>query len=155
MSPEEFERLKEQEKAQLREMKRLREQVGEANRKGRLASALEGIAGALSAGDAERDDLTRRLQTSSAQAEARMEVALEAEAERQKAAEAAAELARFEKEQEAARARSTVERLRAELGSAPATPSSTPEPPSGKTLGRSGDAPPPGSDPPAKTFGRT
>ncbi len=154
MSPEEFERLKAQEKAHLREMQRLQAQVADAGRKGRLASALEGIAGALSHGDAERDDLTRRLQTSSAQAEARMEIALEGEAERQKADEAAAELARFEQEQNAARARSTVERLRAELGgpSAAAPPDGGP---TGKTLGRADDARPSGSEPPAKTFGRT
>ena len=165
MSPEEYERIKEQEKAHLREMKRLREQVADAQRKGRLASALGGIAGALSHGDDERGELVRKLQQDTALSEARMEMALEGQAERQQAADAAAERARLEaeaakleKEAEALRARDTVARLRAEMGlDTPASAAGTPPAAEGgKTLGRTptADAPAPGSAPPAKTFGR-
>lgn len=161
MSPEEYARIKEQEKAHLREMKRLREQLSDAQRKGRLASALGSIAGALTEGDDEREALTRKLHQDSARSEARMEVALEGEAARQQAAEDAAararldaEAARLDQEAEAARAQDTVARLRAEMGLEGTSPSPPAPADPGKTLGRAADAPEAGSEPPAKTFGR-
>lgn len=165
MTPEEFERLKEQEKAHLRQLRDLKRQAADAGRMGRMASALEQMSGALTDGDATRNELVDRLSRNAAHTEARMEIALEAQADAERRAAAEAERARFEREQQEARARATLDALRAEMGGAPAsaasTPSATPEAPASaaKTLGRTpppddpGPAPPDG--PPAKTLGRT
>lgn len=167
MTPEEFERLKEQEKAHLRQLRDLKRQAADAGRLGRMASALEQMSGALTDGDATRNELVDRLSRDAAHTEARMEIALEAQADAERRAAAEAERARFEREQQEARARATLDALRAEMGGAPAsapaasTPSATPEalPNAAKTLGRTPppDDPGPASPdgPPAKTLGRT
>jgi len=171
MTPEEFERIKEQEKAHLREMRRLQGLAADAGRKGRLASALESIAGALTHGDDERGALMDRLGRDAAHTEARLDVALEAEAEASARAAQAAEQARFEQEQQQARARATLDAMRTEMGQAAAGTSASPAAPTppgapaspvpaaaAKTLGRTPppeDAAPAPDGPPAKTLGRS
>lgn len=167
MTPDEFERLKEQEKAHLRQIRDLQRQATDAGRKGRLASALESLSGALTDGDSTRSELVDRLTRDAAHQEARLDLALEAQADAERLAQAEAERARFEREQQEARARATLDALRAEMGGASAAPASpTPEasaPPSptgaAKTLGRTlppDDVPSVSPDgPPAKTLGRT
>jgi len=176
MSPEEFERLKEQEKAHLREMKRLRGLAADAGRRGRLASALEGLTGALTHGDDERAEITEKLQRDAALQEARFEIATEAGNERAAAAQQAADLAadaeRLETDAQTDRARSTVAQMKAALGLTGAAAS--PAPAAGKTLGGidaappavapgtgpaavpgTGTAAPSGGTPPGKTLGRS
>ena len=161
MSPEEYERIKASEKAHLLEMRRLKGLAADAARKGRLASALDGITGSLSAGDAERESTARRLLEDAARSEARFDLAVDAQneaAERAaKANEAAAFEAQTEADQMAARARAAVEAMRASMGpAAPASPDALPPVPSeGKTFGRTpeaDEAAPPVA--PGKTFGR-
>lgn len=167
MTPDEFQRLKEQEKAHLRQLRDLKQQAAAAGRTGRLASALEQLSGALTDGDATRDEFVTRLQQGAAHTEARMELAMEAQAEAERRAQQEAELSRFERDQQESRARATLDALRAEMGGAPApnagaTPASAPAadaPAAPKTLGRSpapeSDAPAAPEGPPAKTLGRT
>ncbi|MBE2185913.1 MAG: hypothetical protein IAE99_03975 [Rhodothermales bacterium] len=165
MTPEEFERIKEQEKAHLRQIRDLKRQASDAGRMGRLASALEQMSGALTGGDATRAEFVDRLSRDAAHTEARMEIALEGQADAERLAEQAAAQARFEREQQEARARATLDALRAEMGGAPASSASTPSAASeasssaAKTLGRTllPDDPGPASPdgPPAKTLGRS
>ena len=169
MSPEEFARIKESEKAHLLEMKRLRALAGEAERKGRMARTLDGITGSLTAGDDTREAMTRRLMEETARGEARFDLAVDAQNEAAARARADNALAAFtaqsEEEQAKARARDTVAQMRAALGldlpsAGPATggtPSASSAPPDAtapKTFGRTvpDDAPP--DTPPGKTCGR-
>ena len=167
MTPEEFERIKEQEKAHLREMRRLQGLAADAGRKGRLASALESLTGALTQGDDERSALMDRLGRDAAQTEARIDVALEAEADATARAAQAAEQARFEQEQQNTRARATLDAMRAEMGAssgaapsrsaAASAPPAAAAAPAAKTLGRTPppeDTAPAPEGPPAKTLGR-
>ena len=160
MSPEEYERIKAAEKAHLLEMRRLKGLAADAARKGRMASALDGITGSLSAGDAERESAARTLLEQAARSEARFDLAVDANTEAAERAARANEAAAFEAQTEAdataARARAAVEAMRASMGlggaSAPAPPAGS----DGKTFGRApdaDDAPP--STPPGKTFGRS
>lgn len=159
MSPEEYERIKASEKAHLMEMRRLKGLAADAAAKGRLATALDGITGSLTAGDAERDSATRTLLEGAARSEARFDLAVDAQneaAERAvKANEAAAFEAQTEAEATAARARAAVEAMRASMGEAAPPDASAPSPVEGKTFGRPADADEaPPSSPPGKTFGR-
>lgn len=163
MSPEEYERIKASEKAHLMEMKRLKGLAADAARKGRMASALDGITGSLSAGDAERESATRTLLEQAARSEARFDLAVDANTEAAERAARANETAAFEAQTDAeataARARAAVEAMRASMGLAGGTPAGTapsaPTPSEGKTFGRAPESEaPPSSTPPGKTFGR-
>lgn len=169
MSPEEFARIKEAEKAHLLEMKRLRALASEAERKGRMARTLDGITGSLTAGDDTREAMTRRLMEETAKGEARFDLAVDANNEAAARAQAENELAAFtaqsEEEQAKARARDTVAQMRAALGldlpSADASASGTTPASSAahdasapKTFGRSAPDDTPPASPPGKTFGR-
>lgn len=159
MSPEEFDRLKEQHKAHLREMKRLKGLAHEAGRKGRLAQALENIAASVSP-DATYDEMLDKLNRDTALAEARFEVAQEQARSPQAEADDALARAADEEAREAAlardRARSLVEQIKGQMGGPlPDAPPATDAAP--KTLGRTrpesgGDAP--AAERPDKTLGR-
>ena len=77
MSPEEFERLKQQEKEHLRKLRALKKQGADAKRQSGLADALGQLAGSLDALD-ETDRLTRQMQEGQARTEARFEMAADA-----------------------------------------------------------------------------
>ncbi len=167
MSPEEFARIKESEKAHLLEMKRLRALAAEAERKGRMARTLDGITGSLTAGDDTREAMTRRLMEETAKGEARFDLAIEANNEAAARAKSENDLAAFTAQSEEdvarARARDTVAQMRAALGidlpsagpasSAPA-PSAAPDTSAPKTFGRTAPDEAPADSPPGKTFGR-
>lgn len=75
MTKEEFERLKEEEKAHLREIRRLKGQLREAERTAKMHRAVGEMASSLQTPDL--DEQTEILQRRAAEAEARLEVALE------------------------------------------------------------------------------
>ncbi len=161
MSPEEYERIKASEKAHLMEMRRLKGLAAEAGRKGRMAAALDGVTGSLTAGDDTREAMTRRLMEEAATGEARFEIAIEAQNEAAARAardnDAAAFTAQAESDATAARARDTVAQMRAALGMGGASTTGTdaPDVAAGKTFGRTPEADPaPPETPPGKTFGR-
>ena len=90
MSPEEFERLKQQEKEHLRKIRQIKQQGADAHRKAGLLDALKKLTGAQDALD-ETDRLTRSMQEGQARTEARFEMAADAaraRAEREEAEEA-------------------------------------------------------------------
>src|SRR5690606_41865600 len=75
MTPEEFERLKEEEKRHLREMRALKQQYREARRKRGLLDALRGLTNPEA--EATHEAVLDRLTRQDVESEARFEVALE------------------------------------------------------------------------------
>ena len=83
MSPEEFERLKAEEKAHLRKLRALKQQHRDVKRK---ASTLDALGTMRDAGlEAETDAMTEKLMRGAATQEARLDLAMEDEAARAKA----------------------------------------------------------------------
>ncbi len=161
MKPEEFEKLKEQHKAHLREINRLKGLARDAGRQGRLAQALGDIAGALDS-DTTYDEVMDTLNRETAQSEARFEIAQENQAAQSAdALEKAAQELVDEEALSRDRARTLVEQMKAQMGgpSPTAPPAAAGDAP--KTLGRtpaagtladaSSDAP---AQPADKTLGR-
>ena len=155
MSPEEFERIKAEEKAHLQKLRALKQQHRDAQRKVSTLKAVQGLRD--EALEAETDALTETLLRGAATSEARFELATEG----------AAEAARQEADAEALRqaeAAALVEQLKAAAGdrSAPDAPrddAGTPVPGTDaaapKTIGRTrtdADEAPAGRG--AKTIGR-
>ena len=153
MTPDEFNRLKEEEKAHLRQLRDLKQQHRDVQRKASILGALRGMNtdGLTADTAANADALIRGAITQ----EARLDLALEGEADR----------ARTEADREALRqaeAADLVRQLKAEAGAtageAAARPGSVPASPAARTIGRT----PPEPDTPAaplpsrddKTLGR-
>ena len=147
MTPEEFERLKEEEKKHLRELRALRQQHREVERKKSVLDALRG----MTRPDLDRthDDVVGKLMGEAAHAEARLDLAMEQQPASSEPTEAEREALRR------AEAEALVRRMKEEA--AAGTPGGGPPGPAAKTLGRGTPpdepAPPPG---PAggKTIGR-
>ena len=163
MTKEEFERLKEEEKEHLRELRRLKGRVREAERMGKVHRAVGEMAAGLET--PELDAQTEALQRGAIEAEARLDLALESagitdpsqpvlspEEERKLKAEAL--IARMKAELGASEGRTGVDRPEARVpgsGQAPKTEEGTPE----KTIGRhASDQPDPSEPEPEKTIGR-
>ena len=158
MDKSEFERLKAEEKAHLRQMRALKQQARDAQRTASTASALGAMRNP--ALEDETDALTRDLQRGAASAEARLEIAMEGQApvtgpdsdvdrESLKKAEAEALVRQMKAEMGARDEPSTETAARASASDA--------APASAKTIGRT---PPPAADPPpvsrgGKTIGRS
>lgn len=157
MTPEEFERLKEEEKAHLRELRALKDKVRTLKKRQAVNRALGEMTGGP---DAQRDvhqEMLDKLDRETAMQEARLDIALENTDAADTAAASAADLERSEEELVAARARALLQQLKQQMGGAPddeaAAPANAPTPE--KTLGRpagSEAAPPPVA--PEKTLGR-
>ncbi|HYE95045.1 MAG TPA: hypothetical protein VD962_02450 [Rubricoccaceae bacterium] len=160
MTPEEFERLKEEEKAHLRQLRALKQQYRQAQRQRGMLDALEGISKAGL--DDTYDEMLDRLNRQNIEAEARFEVALE------NRGLTPSDAGPTEAEREAMRraeAEALVRQMKSEIpeGSQETNPTAgtnaarAGEPSSGKTIGRA--APPEPEAPPAddrgaKTIGR-
>lgn len=158
MSPEEFERLKNEEKAHLRQLRDLKAQQRDAQRKVQIANAVTGMRNPEL--EASTDALTDRLMRDAAFHEARMDLAVESS---QGAAEAAAQTVADREALRQAEAAALVAQLKAGMGGpaagAPATDASPAAdapalPP--KTIGRPPppDIAPDAPTPDAKTIGR-
>ncbi len=163
MTPEEFERLKEEEKKHLRELRALKQQHRDVQRKKSVFDALRGMARPDL--DAAHDEAVGKLTGDAALAEARLDLALEGQAPGPAPTEAERQALR------AAEAESLVRQMKASmgeaLGSAPAGSASATgrtagaaPPAAGKTLGRAPAADPTDASAPpadrrgAKTIGR-
>ena len=158
MTPDEFNKLKEEEKAHLRQLRALKQQYGEAQRKASILGALRSMdpSGLTADTEARADSLMR----DAVSAEARLEIAMEGEAER----------ARADADREAVRQAEAAELVRqmkaatgATLDEAPARPgasnaTSASDGASARSIGRTPEpepeAPPPDTDRGAKTLGR-
>jgi len=149
MDREEFERLKEEEKAHLRKVRALKQQLREANRKKGLLNALKNLD--TSSLDATHEEMLRKVTEKNVGAEARFELAMDAldEAEKQEAARE--EMARFEAERQKSDAADLVRQMKAQmLGDAAehadaqqaddaSTEDETEAAPPAKTIGPAGD----------------
>ena len=158
MNKEEFERIKAEEKAHLRQLRNLKGQHRDAKRKASILGALQGMTTPRQ--DAVHDEFTGKLATDAALTDARFEIAAE-EAERAALAESDAETTRQSE------AEAIIRQMKAELGGGdvPSTPPASGPRSSersaaadGKTIGRTppeADAPE-GADPDrgAKSIGR-
>ena len=149
MTPEEFERRKEEEKKHLRQLRALKQQHREAQRKAGLLGALRGLTNPES--EATHDEMLDRLTNDNIMSEARFEVAMEnagldeAAAARRAQAEADAEATRK------AEAEALVRQMKAQLGDTATSPAASegPAPAPGRTIGPvPPPAPPPASDAP-------
>lgn len=171
MNRDEFERLKDAEKAHLRKVRALKQQLRDARRKQGLLDALRNLD--TSGLDETHEEMLRQVTERNVTAEARFELAMDAldEAEKQEAARA--EMARLEAERQKADAADLVRQMKAEmLGDAAEhaarnAPADQTAAAPGKSIGPSGprpetnadpkdpsqDAPPPDA-PPAKSIGR-
>lgn len=113
MDRDEFNRLKEAEKAHLRKVRALKQQLREANRKQGLLGALKGLD--TSALDAEHEEALRNVTEQNITSEARFEIAMEAldAAEEQEADRA--EMARIEAERQKTVASDLVSQMKAQM----------------------------------------
>ena len=113
MDHDEFERLKEEEKAHLRKVRALKQQLREAKRKQGVLGALQALD--TSALDATHEEMLRKVTEKNVTAEARFELAMEAldEAEKQEATRA--EMARIEAERQKAAAADLVRQMKAQM----------------------------------------
>ena len=113
MDRDEFERLKEAEKAHLKKVRALKQQLREAKRKQGLLDALRGLD--TSALDETHEEMLRQVTEKNVTAEARFELAMDAldEAEKQEAARA--EMARLEAERQKSDAADLVKQMKAEM----------------------------------------
>ncbi len=149
MTPDEFNRLKEEEKAHLRQLRDLKQQHRDVQRKASILGALRGMNtdGLQAETEAQTDALLRGAITQ----EARLDLAMEGEADR----------ARAEADREALRqaeAADLVRQLKAEAGAtageASTRPGATPDA-AARTIGRTPpEAPPPAAPRDDKTLGR-
>ncbi len=149
MSPEEFERLKEEEKAHLRSLRDLKQQHRDVQRKASLLGALRGMdaSGLTAATDAGTDALMRDAATQ----EARLDLAMEGEAAR-----ATADADREAMRQ--ATAAELVRQMKADAGATEGERTSRPASDAARTIGRT-PLPPeapaaPAASRDAKTLGR-
>lgn len=161
MNRDEFERLKEAEKAHLRKVRALKQQLREAKRKQGLLDALRNLD--TSGLDETHEEMLRQVTEQNVTAEARFELAMEAldEAEKQEAARA--ETARLDAERQKADAADLVRQMKAEMLGDAAQHAAAQNAPADKTaaapksIGPSGPRPEPESEPdapPAKSIGR-
>lgn len=113
MDRDEYNRLKEEEKAHLRKVRALKQQLREANRKKGLLNALKGLD--TSGLDATHEEMLRKVTEKNVSAEARFELAMDAldEAEKQEAARE--ETARFEAERQKSDAADLVRQMKAQM----------------------------------------
>ena len=161
MSPEEFERLKNEEKEHLRKLRALKNQHREVQRKTSILGALRGMRNPDL--EADTDSRTEDLFRDAATQEARLDLALESDAASQQAAQDEADLEQIRK----AKAEEMIRQMKAGMGEPPSTLDApqaanrtpgAPAPSGPKTIGRTPpapDAPPDAPSRDAKTIGRS
>ena len=149
MDRDEFERLKEEEKAHLRKVRALKQQLREAKRKQGVLGALQSLD--TSALDATHEEMLRKVTEKNVTAEARFELAMEAldEAEKQEATRA--EMARIEEEQRKTAAADLVRQMKAQMLGDAAEHVDAQQPAARSDAEQTSKAP----TPPAKTIGPT
>ncbi len=113
MDRDEFERLKDEEKAHLRKVRALKQQLREAKRKQGVLGALQSLD--TSALDATHEEMLRKVTEKNVTAEARFELAMDAldEAEKQEATRE--EMARIEAEQQKTAAADLVRQMKVQM----------------------------------------
>lgn len=153
MTPEEYERFKEAEKAHLRKLKELKQQHHQLQRKAKVTRAVTDMAEGINGLYDEHNEMVERLQRDTIHSEARMEVALD-NLSADDAALEQLDAAELEADQtlRKARAQELIRQMKAaEGGDTDAAPARRAE-----DSGASNETPPatPSSDLPEKTIGR-
>jgi len=159
MTPEEFERHKEAEKAHLRKLKALKQAAHQSRRQRSIGGALGNLAASSNLLD-ENDALVDRLNQDAIMGEARLDVTLDNLNAREADRQQAAQRAQFEADQKRQRADDLITQMKRQMGliddPAPAAENS-PADPIEKTVGKPQASPSPTSpdEPlPDKTIGR-
>ncbi len=147
MTPEEFERIKEAEKAHLRKLKELKQAVHQAERKKRISETLSNMAGGARDTLDENEALIEKLSFEAARHEARFDVAMEGSPEKPTAGAPNTEVQ--EEALRQARARQLVEDMRRQVQVEQPTPENAPVADS-----KAPSLPPPTGGLPEKTIGR-
>lgn len=119
MTPEEFQRIKDAEKAHLRKLKELKQAVHQMERQRTLTRAVEDITTGTQSKLDEHKEMVERLALETARSEARLDMALESEDEKDRARRLAQETAALEEEARQARAKALLQQMKQELGGAP------------------------------------
>ncbi len=144
MDRDEFNRIKEEEKAHLRKVRALKQQLREAKRKQGLLGALQSLD--TSALDATHEEALRKITEKNITSEARYELAMEALDEAAKQEADREEMTRLEAERQKNAAADLVQQMKtqmlgdvqepvAETKQQDTTPDEAPAPPSAKTIG--------------------
>ncbi|MEM6646780.1 MAG: hypothetical protein AAF730_11055 [Bacteroidota bacterium] len=159
MTPEEFERLKEAEKAHLRKLRALKQAANQSRRQRSIGGALGNLAASNNLLD-ENDALVDRLNQDAIMGEARLDVTLDNLNARESEREQAGQRAQFEADQKRQRADDLIAQMKRQMGliddSAPAAEDS-PANPIEKTVGKphaTPQTPSPDEPLPDKTIGR-
>ena len=158
MTPEEFERLKEQEKAHLRQLRELKQKHHEVQRKKSIFDALRGLSRPDI--DETHDEQVGKLMQDAAMSEARLDLAMEgvpgAGAGPDDAAERAAKEAADREALRKSEAEALVRQMKGELGVLPSATDESGGPAPGRTIGRVIDDTPGADDTalPPKSIGR-
>ncbi len=178
MDRDEFERLKEEEKAHLRKVRVLKQHLRDAKRKQGVLGALQSLD--TSGLDATHEEMLRKVTEKNVTAEARFELAMEALDDAEKQEVTRAEMARIEAEQQKSAAADLVRQMKAQMlgdavehaeaqqgdATAAGTADDEPKPTApAKTIGPAGgpdtaerlgepDAPRPGDATPSRSIGR-
>lgn len=113
MDRDEFDRLKEDEKAHLKKVRALKQQLREAKRKQGLLGALKGLD--TSALDETHEEMLRKVTEKNVSAEARFEMAMEALDEAEKEEATRAEMARIEAERQQSDAADLVQKMKSQM----------------------------------------
>ncbi|MDX1530808.1 MAG: hypothetical protein R3362_04715 [Rhodothermales bacterium] len=113
MNRDEYERLKEAEKAHLRKVRQLKQQLTQAKRQRRLTDALRDLD--TSGLDAEFEESLRKVQEKNVTSEARFELAMDALDEAAEAERKRAEQARFEADRQKKEAADLVQQMKAQM----------------------------------------
>jgi len=148
MTPEEYERFKEAEKAHLRKLRELKKTHQQLGRKARITGAVTDMAEGINNLFNEHEEMVDRLQRDSIESEARMEVALD-NIEADDATLEALDAAELEADQALRKARA--QELIRQMKSADGAPSQNPAPKADSARSETPDKP---SDLPEKTIGR-
>lgn len=113
MDREEFERLKEEEKAHLRKVRALKQQLRDAKRKHGVLGALQNLD--TSGLDATHEEMLRKVTEKNVSAEARFELAMEALDEAAKEEATREEMARIEAERQKSAAADLVRQMKTQM----------------------------------------
>ena len=155
MTPEEYQKVKEAEKAHLRQLKELKKTHAQLSRKACITNAVTDMAESVQELFDEHRTMVDRLEMDAISSEARLDVAMDG-LEGDSSVQEALDAAQLEADQEAikkARAKSLIEQMKLETGSVPASPTSS-ESPSAKAAGANTDTGETTPELPEKTIGK-
>ncbi len=155
MTPEEYQKVKEAEKAHLRKLKELKKTHAQLSRKARITNAVTDMAESVQELYDEHRTMVDRLEMDAISSEARLDVAMDG-LEGDSSVQEALDAAQLEADQEVikrARAKSLIEQMKLETSAVPASTTRS-ESPSEKAAGANTDTGETTPELPEKTIGK-